>query len=75
MLAPIKLVTQMYRPICTIKTPNSNIMPPRPAENELLDPKKNHLPALNLKFLTATPNLTSNFETHKNVGYNFLLSI
>ena len=39
----------------------------------LLEPKKNHLPAVNLKFLTPTPNLTSNFETHNNVGDNFYL--
>ena len=32
---------------------------------------KNHLPAVNLKFCITTPNLTSNFETHKNVGDNF----
>ena len=32
--------------------------------------KKNHLPAVNLKFFITTPNLTSNFETHKNVGDN-----
>ena len=32
---------------------------------------KSHLPAVNLKILTQTPNLTSNFETHKNVGGNF----
>ena len=38
----------------------------------LLEPKKkNHLPAVNLKFLTPTPNLTSNFETHDIVGYIF----
>ena len=33
--------------------------------------KKNHLPAVILKFLTTTPNLTWNFETHKNIGDNF----
>ena len=33
---------------------------------------KNHVPAVNLKFFITTPNLTSNFETHKNVGDNFL---
>ena len=32
---------------------------------------KNHLPAVNLKFFITTPNLTSNFETHKIVGDNF----
>ena len=37
----------------------------------LLEPKKNHLPAVNLSFLTPTSNLTSNFETHKNVGDTF----
>ena len=35
--------------------------------------KKNHLPALILKFLTPTPNLTSNFETQKNVGDNYFV--
>merc|ERR1711954_130578 len=39
-------------------------------KSELLDPK-NHLPAVIFKFLTTTPNLTSNFETHKNIGKNF----
>ena len=29
--------------------------------------KKSHVTALILKFLTTTPNLTSNFETYKNV--------
>ena len=33
--------------------------------------KKNHLPAVILKFLTTTPNLTWNFKTHNNVGDNF----
>merc|ERR1712198_491925 len=33
--------------------------------------KKSHVPAVILKFLTTTPNLTSNFETHKNIGDNF----
>ena len=33
--------------------------------------KKNHLPAVILKFLTTTPNLKWNFETHKNIGDNF----
>ena len=37
--------------------------------------KKSHLPALILKFFTKTPNLTSNFETHKNVGDNFSLHL
>ena len=35
-----------------------------PCKSELLDPKmKSHLPIVNLKFFTTTPNLTSNFET------------
>ena len=33
--------------------------------------QKSHLPMVILKFLTTTPNFTSNFETHKNVGDNF----
>ena len=48
-----------------IKTPyqNSNFMPPTRTENELLHKKyKSYLPAVNLKILTPTPNLTSNFE-------------
>ena len=41
-------------------------------KSELLDQKKkNHLPAVNLKFLTQTPNLTWNFQTHNKVGDNF----
>ena len=32
---------------------------------------KSHVPAVNLKFFITTPNLTSNFETHNNVGDNF----
>ena len=32
---------------------------------------KSHVPGVNLKFFITTPNLTSNFETHKNVGDNF----
>ena len=32
---------------------------------------KNHLPGVNLKFFITTPNLTSNFETHKDVGDKF----
>ena len=32
---------------------------------------KNHLPGVNFNFFITTPNLTSNFETHKNVGDNF----
>ena len=41
-------------------------------KSELLGQKiKNHLPAVILKFFITTPNLTSNFETHKNVGDNF----
>ena len=42
-----------------------------PKVNFQTQKNKNHLPALILKFLTTTPNLTSNFETHKNVGDNF----
>merc|ERR1711954_73362 len=33
--------------------------------------KKSHVPALIFKFLTTTPNLTSKFETHKNIGKKF----
>ena len=32
---------------------------------------KSHVPAVNLKFFITTPNLTSNFETHKDVGDKF----
>ena len=32
---------------------------------------KIHVPAVNLKFFITTSNLTSNFETHNNVGDNF----
>ena len=46
-----------------------------PCTCELLDPKIEKSPTLNLKILTPTPNLTSNFETHKNVGDNFLVCI
>ena len=39
---------------------------------ELLGQKmKNNLPAVILKFFITTPNLTSNFETHKDVGDKF----
>ena len=42
-------------------------------KSELLGQKmKNHLPAVILKIFITTPNLTSNFKTHKNVGSNFL---
>ena len=40
----------------------------------LFEPKIEKSPTcckLNLKILTQTPNLTSNFETHNNVGDNF----
>ena len=41
-------------------------------KSELLDPKKEKSPTrCNLKFMTTTPNLTSYFETYKNVGDNF----
>ena len=33
--------------------------------------EKSHLPPLNLKILTHTPNWTSKFETHKDVGDKF----
>ena len=36
---------------------------------------KNHVKMVNLKILPPLPNLTSNFETHKNVGDNFWLYI
>ena len=45
-------------------------------KSELLGQKmKNHLPAVILKIFITTPNLTSNFETHKNVGDNFVVYI
>ena len=38
----------------------------------LLDPKiEKSFTACNQNIFTPTPNLTSNFETHKNVGDNF----
>ena len=41
-------------------------------KGELLGQKmKNHLPAVILKIFIMTPNLTSNFETHKDVGDKF----
>ena len=41
-------------------------------KSELLGQKmKNHLPAVILKIFITTPNLTSNFETHKDVGDKF----
>ena len=41
-------------------------------KGEILGQKiKNHLPALILKIFIMTPNLTSNFETHKDVGDKF----
>ena len=41
-------------------------------KSELLGQKmKNHLPAVILKFFITTPNLRSNFETHKDVGDKF----
>ena len=47
-------------------------LPAGEKKSELLGQKmKNHLPAVILKFFITTPNLTSNFETHKNVGDNF----
>ena len=43
---------------------------------ELLGQKmKNNLPAMILKIFITTPNLTSNFETHKDVGDKFWLHI
>ena len=36
---------------------------------------KNHLPAVILKFFITPPNVTSNFETHKDVGDKFWLHI
>ena len=36
---------------------------------------KSHVTAVNLKFFITTPNLTSNFETHKNVGDSFFFRI
>ena len=45
-------------------------------KGELLGQKiKNHLPAVILKIFIMTPNLTSNFETHKDVGDKFWLHI
>ena len=45
-------------------------------KSELLGQKmKNHLPAVILKFFITTPNLRSNFETHKDVGDKFWLHI
>ena len=45
-------------------------------KSELLGQKmKNNLPAVILKIFITTPNLTSNFETHKNVGDKILLHI
>ena len=41
-------------------------------KSELLGQKmKNHLPAVILKIFITTPNLRSNFETHKDVGDKF----
>ena len=41
-------------------------------KSELLGQKiKNHLPVVILKIFIMTPNLTSNFETHKDVGDKF----
>ena len=36
---------------------------------------KNHVKVVNLKILPPPPNLTWNFETHKNVGDNFFFRI
>ena len=68
------LVTQMYRPIRTIKTPqqNSNFMPP-PSQKMSLPAHQNSNfmppPPRKSKILTPNPNLTSNPIPSKNSNF------